>query len=120
MLFFTYYSKDKQKIIALDDGVSNKTTGILTEKTSNIIENVNYIGTDNRGTFFELNAAVAEIKHEKPNISHLQDVFSVIKLSDSRTIQIRSDKAKFNKISNDCEFFGHVKITEQDLSLIHI
>ena len=31
-----------------------------------------------------------------------------------RTIHIQSDKAIFNKISNDCEFFGHVKITEQD------
>ena len=31
-----------------------------------------------------------------------------------RTIHIRSDKAIFDKISNDCEFFGHVKITEQD------
>ena len=114
LLFFTYYSKDKQKIIALDDGVSNKTTGILTEKTSNIIENVNYIGTDNRGTFFELNAAVAEIKHEKPNISHLQDVYGVIKMNNLRVIHIRSDGAMFDKISNDCEFFGNVKITEQN------
>ena len=31
-----------------------------------------------------------------------------------RTIHIQSDKAVFNKISNDCEFFGNVKITEQD------
>jgi len=31
-----------------------------------------------------------------------------------RTIHIHSDKAVFDKISNDCEFFGNVKITEQD------
>jgi len=31
-----------------------------------------------------------------------------------RTIHIQSDKAIFNKISNDCKFFGNVKITEQD------
>ena len=86
----------------------------LTEETSNIIENVNYTGTNNRGTFFELNAAIAEIKHDEPNLSRLQDVFVVIKLSDLRTIHIRSDKAVFNKISNDCEFFGNVEITEQD------
>ena len=110
LLFFTYYSSDKGKIvdigknIVIGDGVQ------LTEETSNIIENVNYNGTDNKGTFFELNAAIAEIKYDKPNISHLQDVFVVIKLSNLRTIRIRSDKAVFNKISNDCEFFGNVEM----------
>ena len=31
-----------------------------------------------------------------------------------RILNIRSDFAIFNKTSNDCEFFGNVKITEQD------
>ena len=71
------------------------------------------VGTNNKGTLFEINAALAEIKYDEPNLSQLQDVFVVIKMKDSRIIHIRSDRAVFNKISNDCEFFGHVKITEQ-------
>ena len=114
LLFFTYYSSDKDKIVDIDKNILVGGVSQLTKEISNIIENVEYIGSNNKGTFFELNAAIAEIKYDKPNISHLQDVFVVIKLSNLRTIRIRSDKAVFNKISNDCEFFGNVEITEQD------
>ena len=114
LFFFTYYSGNKDKIADIDKKTSIGEVDELTEETSSIIKNANYIGTDNRGTFFELNAAIAEIKLDDPNVSHLQDVLVVIKLKDLRTIHIQSDKAIFNKISNDCEFFGHVKITEQD------
>ena len=114
LFFTTYYSGDKDKIADADKNGSTENANKLTEETSNIIENVNYTGTNNRGTFFELNAAIAEQKHDEPNLSRLQDVFVVIRLRNLRTIHIQSDKAIFNKISNDCEFFGNVKITEQD------
>ena len=114
LFFTTYYSGDKDKIVDADKNSSTENASKLTEETSNITENVNYTGTNNRGTFFELNAAIAEIKHDEPNLSRLQDVFVVIRLKNLRTIHIQSDKAVFNKISNDCKFFGNVKITEQD------
>ena len=114
LFFTTYYSGDKDKIVDANKNSSTENASKLTEETSNIIENVNYTGTNNRGTFFELNAAIAELKHDEPDLSRLQDVFVVIRLRNLRTIHIQSDKAVFNKISNDCEFFGNVKITEQD------
>lgn len=114
LFFFTYYSGNKDKIADVDKNISIGEVGTLTEETSNIIKNANYIGTNNRGIFFELNAAIAEVKYDEPNISQLQDVFVVIKLRDLRTIHIQSDKARYNKISNDCEFIGNVKITEQE------
>ena len=114
LFFITYYSGDKDKIVDANKNSSTENASKLTEETSNIIENVNYTGTNNRGTFFELNAAIAELKHDEPNLSRLQDVFVVIRLRNLRTIHIQSDKAVFDKISNDCEFFGNVKITEQD------
>jgi len=114
LFFATYYSGDKDKIVDANKNSSTENASKLTDETSNIIEDINYTGTNNRGTFFELNAAIAEIKHDEPNLSRLQDVFVVIRLRNLRTIHIQSDKAVFNKISNDCEFFGNVKITEQD------
>ena len=114
LFFTTYYSGDKDKIVDANKDSSTEKASKLTEKTSNLIENVNYTGTNNKGTFFELNAAIAEIKYDEPNLSQLQDVFVVIRLRNLRTIHVQSDKAVFNRISNDCEFFGNVKITEQD------
>ncbi len=114
LFFTTYYSGDKDKIVDANKDSSTEKASKLTEKTSNLIENVNYTGTNNKGTFFELNAAIAEIKYDEPNLSQLQDVFVVIRLRNLRTIHVQSDKAVFNRMSNDCEFFGNVKITEQD------
>ncbi len=114
LFFTTYYSGDKDNIVDANKNSSTKNASKLIEETSNIIENVNYSGTNNKGTFFELNAAIAELKHDEPNLSRLQEVSVVIRLRNLRTIHIQSDKAIFDKISNDCEFFGNVKITEQD------
>jgi LPS export ABC transporter protein LptC len=114
LFFTTYYSGDKDKIVDTNKNNSTENASKLTEEISNIIENVNYTGTNNKGTFFELNAAIAKIKYNEPNLSRLQDVFVVIRLKNLRTIHIQSDKAIFNKISNDCKFSGNVKITEQD------
>jgi len=114
LFFTTYYSGDKDKIVDANKNSSTENASKLTEETSNIIEKVNYTGTNNKGTFFELNAAIAELKFDEPNLSRLQDVFVVIRLKNLRILNIRSDSAIFNKISNDCEFFGNVKITGQD------
>ena len=114
LFFTTYYSGDKDEIIDANKNTSTENASKLTKETSNIIENANYVGTNNKGIFFELNAALAEIKFDEPNISYLQDVFVVIKLNDLRTINIQSDQAVYDKISNDCEFFGHVEVIEQD------
>jgi len=114
LLFFTYYSNDKDETIEIDKNILIENVDKLTEQLTNIIENVNYVGTNNKGTFFDLNAAIAKVKYDEPNINFLQDVVVVIKLNNLRTIHIRSDKAIFNKISNDCEFIGHVEVTEQD------
>jgi LPS export ABC transporter protein LptC len=114
LFFTTYYSGDKDEITDTNKNSSTENASKLTEETSNIIENVNYAGTNNKGTFFEINAAIAEIKRDEPNLSRLEDVFVVIKLKNLRTIHIQSDKAIYNKISNDCEFFENVKVTEQD------
>ena len=114
LFFSTYYSGYKDKIVDANKNSSTENASKLIDETSNIIENVNYPGSNNKGTFFELNAAIAEIKHDEPDLSRLQDVFVVIRLRNLRTIHIHSDKAVFDKISNDCEFFGNVTITEQD------
>ena len=59
LLFFTYYSNDKNEIVNVDKNISIKSDSKFTEETSNIIENINYFGTNNSWTFFELTAAIA-------------------------------------------------------------
>ena len=114
LLFNTYYSNDKDKVVEeIDKNILKEDFGNVTEDTVNMIKNSNYSG-ESGGTFYELNADIAEIKSDNQNISHLQGVTAVIKLGNLRTINIRSDKAMFDKTSNDTKFFGNVLVTEQD------
>ncbi len=112
LFFFTYYSKEKGKIVNIDKSTETEDVSKITEETRNIIEDVSYVGTSGV-TIFEINATSAKIKHEEPNISHLQNVFVIIKMN-KRTIHIQSDKALHDKTTNDCKFWGNVKVTEQD------
>ena len=112
LFFLTYYSSDKDKIVDMNKNILSEDVDGLTKETSNIIENANYVGASG-AAFFEMNAAIAEIKYDEPNISHLQDVVVIIKI-DGRTIHIRSDKALYNKTTNDSEFWSNVEVKEQD------
>jgi len=114
LFFITYYSGDKDEIIDANKNSSTENASKLTKETSDIIEDVSYASSNNKGTFFEINSATAEIKHDEPNLSRLQDVFVVIRLRNLRIIHIEADAGIFNKATNDSEFFGNVKITEQD------
>ena len=114
LFFFTYYSSDKDKIVDIDKNILIGDDSKLTEKISNIIENANYVGTDNRGTFFELNANLAKVFYDKPNISNMKIVNAVISLSDGREINIKSDYAIYDKSTNNTNFMGNILVTESN------
>ena len=114
LFFFTYYSSDKDKIVDIDKNISIGDDSKLTEEISNIIENANYVGTDNRGTFFELNANLAKVFYGKPNISNMKIVNAVISLSDGRKINIKSDYAIYDKSTNNTNFMGNILVTESN------
>ncbi len=119
LFFATYYSGDKNEIInAGKSSNSTKNANKLTEEASNIIENVSYKGNNNEGTFFELRAAIAEIRHDEPNLSRLKDVFVVIRLKNLKIIHIEADEGIFDKVSSDSNFFGNVKISDEQNNVI--
>ena len=78
LFVFTYYSNKKQNEIADSDQnemIKTMEKNVETsEEISNVIEDVTYNGTDNRGTFFKLNAKVAEVYRDKPSLSNMKIV----------------------------------------------
>ena len=114
LLFFTYYSSDKGKIVDIDKNILIGDVVKLTEETSNIIENVQYVGTNNKGIFFELNAAVTVVNHDEPNISNMKIVNAVISLRDGSKIFIKSDYAIYDKSTNNTNFMGNILVTESN------
>ena len=112
LFFFTYYSGNKDTTIDIEKNISIEETIKLTEETSNIIENVYYVGTDNKGTFFELNAALTEIFVDKPDVNNMKAVDAVVRMKNGRKIYIKSDYAIYNRSTNDAKFMGNIIVNE--------
>lgn len=113
-IFFTYYTKEHKDELTIDTKNLNEITSNLTDKKTNIIENIEYIGTDNRGNSFLISSDLAEIYSNKPDLSYMKNVKALIKLSDGRKIKISSDRAIYNRINNDTKFIDNVLMTESD------
>ena len=119
LIFFTYYNKNPLDQFDSDihaNKDADKIENIIksTKKTTNIIENANYTGSNNRGSFFEINAGTAEVVDDEPNLSFMKKVKAVIKLMDGRIIIIEADKAIYNKLTNDTNFMENVSIADDE------
>jgi len=114
LILYTYNSKEKEEQIVDVDIAEDNIVISSTDEIKNIIENANYIGTNNKGTFFEINSAIAKILNDEPNLSYMEKVNAVIDLRDGRKINIKSDNAIFNRLTNDTKFIGNILVTESD------
>jgi len=114
LFFFTYYSGDKNKVVNIEENISTEDVNKSTEATSSIIENINYVGTDNKGTFFDINAALSEVYNDTPKLSNMKVVNAVIRMNNGKKIYIKSDYAIYDRSTNDTKFIGNVVITESN------
>jgi len=112
LFFFTYYSKERKKIVSADKNSPIEEVSKLTEKISNVLENVNYNGSDGKGNFFDLNASLAEIPIDKPNLSNMKVVNAVIRIKNGREIYIKSDFCVYDRSTNNAKFTGNVLVTD--------
>ena len=116
LFFFTYYSgkNNKEEAVLIDKNSSKENISNLTEKISNVIEEVSYSSSDNRGTIFKLNADIAEVFYDTPNINNMKTVDALISLKDGRKIYIKSDYAIYNKSTHNTNFMENILVTESN------
>ena len=107
-------NKNDEKSTNINENILIEDVGKFTGETSSIIKNANYVGTDNRGTFFKLNANLAQVFHDKPNLSNMEIVNAVITLRDGKIIYIKSDYAIYDKLTNNTNFMGNILVTESN------
>ena len=81
---------------------------------SNILKDVKYITRDKAGNEYLIKAALGEIDLSNPNTIYLTDVYSLIKLNNSREVSIISNYGKYNSINMDTIFSKNVEIIYLD------
>lgn len=75
---------------------------------SNIIENVNYSSKDAKGNEYIIEATQGEIDYSNSNVIYLTNVKAIIKLNNSKLVNITSDYGRYNTNNFDTIFSKNV------------
>jgi LPS export ABC transporter protein LptC len=97
---------EEEKIVKKDEIV------IADEDHANIFEHVEYKGIYNIDTPFVINSDKASIINEEPNIVYMTNMSVILYLNDGRTVTIRSNSGRYNKVTYDCYFEDNVRATD--------
>ena len=100
LIYYSNFKKDKitKEIIEEEDVQYN----------SNIIINVNYSSKDAKGNEYIIDASQGEIDYSNTDIIYLTDVKALIKLSNSKHINITSNYGRYNTNNFDTIFSKNV------------
>ncbi len=118
IFYYTYLFENKQESrqILKKDRLSEIKDN---EGISNELKNIEYNSYDSEGNAYYLNAekALVEDKEGQQNKVKLEKVVSIINLKKTGIINIYSDYAIYDKLSNNTLFFNNVKIDYLDNSI---
>ena len=83
----------------------------------NLIEDLKYYSTDNKGNKYEIIANKGNLDKQNPDIIFMKDVSAVINLKDDDDIYIMSKNAKYNSKNHNTFFSEDVALNYKDHSL---
>jgi len=107
--YYPYMNKDK---LLEDQFVREDLEKILDGDNFTTFENVEYEGLYNLNEPFSVKSEKAYILDREPDIVYMIDMHVILYLKDERTVNIISDKGKYNKVTHDCFFEENVKATD--------
>lgn len=81
---------------------------------SNTIDDLEYITKDQKGNFYLIKAEKSKIDPSNENKINLLNVKGKIRLKKNQEIHITSDKAVYNSLTTDTQFFNNVKLLYDD------
>ena len=118
LIFLTYflYPKVDKKLserVIIED---NQTE--TSNKTSNTFKNVEYQGIYNFNNNFTIEAEMAQILKDDPDVVLMNNMEANIIMNDGRTVVIFGDKGNYNKQNYDSFFEDNVKVTDGETVIL--
>ena len=114
ILFFYNYLGEEKKITESNYEKKFDIELKSTDKSINILENLEYKTFDKDGNGYLLKAKYGETLVDKQNILLLKEVNGQINLKGKSTINITSKFANYNKNNFDTNFFNNVVVIYED------
>ena len=106
--FYSVSNENKKKINQIK---SNDKVEILNTKDSNLIYNLKYVveGTDKIN--YIISSERGKLKVDQPDLILMKKVLAVIKGKNNKPLKITADKAIYNTINHNTEFYENVLMT---------
>ena len=122
--YFYYPNVNTGKVV--DQTLPDETVETFMDGQGTSFENVEYRGYYDLDKPFKVQSEKAYILDDKNiDIIHMLNMKATLNLSDGRTVDITSNKGRYNKVTNDCffeeevnAFDGETEITADNLDLI--
>ena len=112
--YYPYMNKDKLLKNQSDREDIENTTDNTQHTTS---KNVEFEGLYDLDKPFSVKSENAYILDEDPDIVHMTNMRVTLYLKNNRTINIISNKGKYNKATHDCFFEEDVKVTDGEIKI---
>jgi len=113
VIFFKAYFFDNKKITTLDKNITDLTLEdkSMVDKKSNVLHNIKYISKDKFGNGYVITSDLGELNKDRPELILMTNVTATIDLNNSTPIKIFADKAIYNSINYDTNFYESVLVT---------
>jgi len=127
LILGTYFFNPSNKTIKVVEKEINpeKTINITDDSRDTSFEDVEYKGLYDLNKPFIVKSDMAHTNNDEPNVMYMSNMHVTLYLNDGRTVDIRSKKGTYNKVTYDCFFEkdviatdGEIKIYAQNLELL--
>ena len=112
LTYFFYPNINKDKLTKDQSIGKNVDETAIADKTTTF-ESLEYKGIYNFDKPFKVRSEKAYILNEEPDIVYMDTMHVILYLGDGRTVNITSDKGRYNKRTYDCFFEQNVKATDE-------
>lgn len=105
-IFFKIYFEKEDILVTLKDDVNN----VNVKDQSNLVHNIQYISKDKNGNSYTLESELGKLNDSQPELVTMSGVKAIIEVSNSEQIVVYSNNAKYNKLTNNTNFYSDVII----------
>ena len=115
--YYPYINKNKSDLV--ENKTQEESINVSKEKNQDatIFEKLEYQGIYDLDKKFIVKSEKAHIYNIEPDIVYMTNMHVILYLKDGRTVNILSDKGKYNKVNYDCFFEKNVRATDGDTKI---
>ena len=112
VLTYLYYPNKNKSKLTEEKSITKYFEKPAHEDQMTAFENVEYKGLYDFDKPFKVESETAYILNKEPDIVYMNNMHVILHLNDGKTVNIVSDKGRYNKMTYDCFFEQNVKATD--------